>query len=641
MTSLNRRRFLQSASVMLGAATLHPPFSFAQSNVTDGPASASSSRREAVRARIEPFPMKDVRLGPGPMLTMQQRNAVFLLSLPNDRLLHMFRVTAGLPSAAQPLGGWEAPDCELRGHFAGGHMLSACALMYASTGDVRFQDKANALVAELAKCQQASGYLGAYPEAFYTRLRNGQKVWAPFYTYHKILAGHLDVYAHCGNAQALHTAQRMADWADSYVTPIPEAQFQKMLDVEYGGMQESLFSLYAITGEQRYADLARKFSHHDFFDPLANDQDDLAGLHANTHIPQVIGAARGYEVTGDPQFHAISENFWKFLVTQHVYATGGTSDAEFWHKPGTLASHLGPDAQECCCSYNMMKLSRHLLRWSADPQLADQYERMLWNVRHGTQDEAGMLMYYVSLTPGLFRTFGTEFDSFWCCTGTGAEEYSKANDSIYFHSPGALYVSQFIGSTLDWKEKGLRLTQETAFPREEQTRLTFALERPLRTKLMVRIPYWATAGTQIRVNGRKHSADVRPGTYAAIDRKWRDGDTVVVDLPMQLHMAPLPNAPQVQAAMYGPLVLAGVMSDEAVPPQQIYGHTGPHAAKQDRLPLPTVHAAAEAPAAWLRRTSDPGLVFETVGAGAPITLRPLADIYNQRYSVYWQVAPVA
>lgn len=634
MRPLDRRNFLWNAGAMLGAATLRPPFSLAQE--------MTQPQRGSNRAgsRIEPFPMTHVRLGPGPMLTMQQRNAVFLLSLPNDRLLHMFRVSAGLPSAAQPLGGWEAPACELRGHFAGGHILSACALMYASTGDSRFQDKANLLVAEMAKCQRSDGYLSAFPASFFERLRNGQKVWAPFYTYHKIMAGHLDVYTHCGNKLALHTAQRMADWTGAYVTPIPEAHFQQMLNVEYGGMQESLFNLYAITGERRYADLARKFSHSDFFNPLVNKQDDLAGLHANTHIPQVIGAARGYEVTGDPQFHAIAENFWNFLTAQHVYATGGTSDDEFWHKPGTLASHLGPDAQECCCSYNMMKLSRHLLRWSADPQLADQYERMLWNVRLGTQDEAGMLMYYVSLTPGLFRTFGTEFDSFWCCTGTGAEEYSKANDSIYYRSPGALYISQFLGSTLQWPEKGLRLTQETGFPREEQTRLTFALDRPMRTALMVRIPYWAGLGTQIRINGRKHPMTLQPGTYARVDRTWRNGDAVVVDLPMQLHMAPLPNAPQVQAAMYGPLVLAGVISDDTVLPQAMYGHTGPHAARQDRVPLPVVRTKNKESAGWLRRQNSPGLVFETVSA-QPVTLRPLADIYNQRYTVYWQVQPDA
>lgn len=639
---MNRRRFLLNASAVLASTSaLGSHNILAQDAVKDAPVSNRPGGYEVVPDKIQPFPMAAVRLGPGPMLTMQQRNEGFLLSLPNERLLHMFFVTAALPSTAEPLGGWEAPDCELRGHYAGGHILSACALMYASTGDERFRDKGNALVAELAKCQQPDGYLSAYPTTFYDRLKNHQKVWAPFYTYHKILAGHLDMYVHCGNEQALHTAKGMADWASAWVKPIPESDFQKILNVEYGGMQESLFNLYAITGNEEYAQLARQFSHHSFFDPLAADQDDLPGQHANTHIPQVIGAARGYEVTGDKQYHTIATNFWNDVVTQHSYATGGTSNYEFWHARGTLAKNLGPDAQECCCAYNMMKLSRHVLSWTADARIADQYERMLWNVRRGTQDEAGMLMYYVSLEPGLHRTFGTEFDSFWCCTGTGSEEYSKANDSIYYHTPKALYVSQFIGSTLHWKERGLTLTQETSFPDEERTRLSLALDRPLHTTLMIRVPYWATAGVRVRINGKQQRIDAQPGTYAAVHRTWHDGDRVVVDLPMQLHMAALPETPQVQAVMYGPLVLAGIMSEATVPPNELYGPSGPHDVKQDQAPMPTVKASANAPTGWLRRQPGPGIAFETVSLNEPttepITLRPLAQVYNHRYTVYWQV----
>ena len=570
------------------------------------------------------------------MLTMQQRNMGFLLSLPNDRLLHMFRVTAGLPSTAEPLGGWEAADCELRGHFAGGHLLSACALMYASTGDERFRDKGNMLVAELAKCQQPDGYLSAYPTSFYDRLRNHEKVWAPFYTYHKIMAGHLDMYTHCGNGQALHTAERMADWANNWVQPISASNFQTILKVEYGGMQEVLFNLYAVTGNKEYSRLAEQFSHQSFFDPLAANQDDLPGIHANTHIPQVIGAARGYEVEGDKRYRTIAANFWNDVVAEHSYATGGTSNGEYWHARGTLAENLGPDAQECCCAYNMMKLSRHLLSWTADARIADQYERMLWNVRWGTQDEAGMLMYYVSLDPGLHRTFGTEFDSFWCCTGTGSEEYSKANDSIYSHTPNALYVNQFIGSTLNWKEKGLTLTQETDFPYEERTRLAFALKHSLHTTLMIRVPYWAQ-GVQVTINGKPHRIQAEPGTYAAIDRKWHDGDAVTIVLPMHLHTAALPGTPQIQAAMYGPLVLAAVMGEATVPPDRLYGPSGPRDAKQDHLAMPMVKPPADAPTGWLRRLPGPGIAFETVGLEQPLTLRPLAELYNHRYSVYLRV----
>ena len=638
MHPMDRRRFLQHAgTVLAGASALGSHSLFAQDAVTDIPASNRPGGYEVEAGLIEPFPVTAVRLGPGPMLTMQQRNAGFLLSLPNERLLHMFRVTAGLPSTAEPLGGWEAPDCELRGHYAGGHVLSACALMYASTGDEQFRDKGNALVAELARCQAADGYLGAYPASFYDRLRRYVKVWAPFYTYHKIMAGHIDMYTRCGNKQALQTAERMADWSDAWVAPLTDAEFARIKLVEQGGMNEALFNLYALTGNQKYRALAFRFEHEKIFAPLAAGRDELGGNHANTNIPKIIGAARGYEVTGDARYHTIAVNFWNYVVAQHSFATGGTSNGEFWHAPGTLAKNLGPDAQECCCAYNMMKLSRHVLGWSADARVADQYERMLWNTRYGTQDEAGMLMYYVSLDPGLHRTFGTEFNSFWCCTGTGSEEYAKANDSIYFRKPDALYVSQFIGSTLAWPEKGMHVVQETGFPDEEHTLLTLALQKPVHTSVMVRVPYWC-AGFAVRVNGHRQKIDAVPGTYVELHRTWHDGDRVDIDLPMQLHMAALPGTPEVQAPMYGPLVLATVMSETTVPPGELYGSSGPyHDVTADKAPMPVAKAEAAAPTAWLRRTPEPGIVFETVGVAQPRTLRPLAEVYNHRYAVYWQM----
>src|SRR6185312_12709364 len=265
--------------------------------------------REEVPWKVRPFPMKQVRLGNGVCTTAMEANRGYLHSLPPNRLLHTFRVNAGLPSTAEPLGGWEAPDCELRGHFAGGHYLSACALMYSSTKNEALRTKANDLVAELVKCQKANGYLGAYPEDFYDRLKAHQKVWAPFYTYHKIMAGLLDMYIHTGNKEALAASERMASWANDWVSPLTEDEFQRVLRVEYGGMTETLFNLYAVTGNEKYAALARKFGKKSFFDPLAQREDHLAGLHANTHIPQVIGAARGYELTGDDRYYTIANYF--------------------------------------------------------------------------------------------------------------------------------------------------------------------------------------------------------------------------------------------------------------------------------------------------------------------------------------------
>ena len=264
--------------------------------------------RERVSWKIVPFHLTQVRLGNGPCTIAMEADRQYLRSLPPDRLLHTFRINAGHPSTAQPLGGWEAPDCELRGHYAGGHYLSACALMYASTGDEDLKKNAALVVSELAKCQAAmkSGYLSAFPVEFFDRLRERQEVWAPFYTIHKIMAGLLDMYLYCGNEQALETAEKMADWVGGYTGPLSYEHMQRVLGTEFGGMGEVLSNLYAVTGKEYYLRMAQRFDKKAFFDPLADHRDELKGLHVNTHIPQVIAAARYYELTGERRYRDIA-----------------------------------------------------------------------------------------------------------------------------------------------------------------------------------------------------------------------------------------------------------------------------------------------------------------------------------------------
>jgi hypothetical protein len=562
--------------------------------------------------------------------------------LPNDRLLHTFRQTAGLASTAQTLGGWEAPDCELRGHFAGGHYLSACALMVASTADQELLEKANELVDELAKCQQKDGYLGAYPTEFYDRLKAYKPVWAPFYTCHKIMAGLLDMYVYCGNAQALETAGRMADWAAKWVEPLSDEEWARVQLVEHGGMNEVCFNLYAVTGEKKYRDLGFRFEHKKFFEPLAAGDDKLAGHHSNTNIPKVTGAARGYEVSSDPRYRTIAVNFWHMVAEHHAYCTGGTSatvplskdDGEGWHTADNMTNQLVPDAGECCCSYNMMKLTRHLFGWSPNARLMDYYERLLWNVRLGTQEEHGMLMYYVSMQPGYWKTFGTAYDSFWCCTGTGVEEYAKLGDSLYFHDENGIYVNQFAASEVDWPEKGVRLAQHTEFPTEESTALTIHCAKPVRFALRVRKPYWCD-GMAIRVNGRPEKVAAGADGYVELDRMWQSGDRVEVALPMRFHVTPLPGDPTIQAMMYGPLVLAGLMAGEDVTPEMIYGPMGPdHSGHFTDATMPRIDA--DKSGAWVVKAGEP-LQFKTAGQTETMGLKPLYQVRNERYTIYWNV----
>lgn len=602
-----------------------------------------------VQWKAKPFPMPSVRLLPSIWKDTMELNRAWLYSLPNERLAYNFRVTAGIPTTAEPLGGWEAPDCELRGHYVG-HYLSSCALTHASTGDDFIADKANELVSILAECQQKNGYLSAFPTSLFDRLRKHERVWAPFYTYHKIMAGLIDMYQHVGNQQALQMASGMADWAYIYAMSFTADDWQKVLLVEQGGMNEAAFNLYAITSNPKYRELGFRFEHHKIFDPLAADKDILNGNHANTNIPKVIGAARGYELTGDERYRDISENFYRIVTQHHIYCTGGTSNGEFWHAPDGIASQLGPAAEECCCSYNMMKLARHLFGQNPDPKLFDYYERLMVNVRYGTQDRNGMLMYYVPLEPGMYKTFGTEFDSFWCCTGTGSEEYSKLNNSIYFHDDHALYVNLFIPSTLDWKERGLKLRQTTKFPEDDRVTLTVESAPSSPTALKIRVPYWATAGAIYSVNGQQQNVTATPSTYVTLEHNWKAGDVIAIEMPLTLRVNTTPDDKQVQAAMYGPLVLAALLGTEDLTTSKIYGDPGP---RGDGYPMPTVDLRphmhrgpdgkpVEGPApspdeVWFEKAEGSRqypMVFHTKGRSPRHTLVPMNRIMDERYSVY-------
>lgn len=661
---LTRRGFLSSAAVA-GAASLVPGAALALSDKGSKKAPAAgqtvaedtavqnltSAAVAKVQWKAKPFPMPEVRLLPSYWKDMMELNRSFLYSLPNERLAYNFRVTAGLPTDADPLGGWEAPDCELRGHYVG-HYLSACALMHASTGDAFIATKANELVTMLAECQAKDGYLGAYPTTFYDRLRKHERVWAPFYTYHKIMAGLIDMYQHTGNHQALEMAQRMADWADTYARSFSDDDWQHVLLVEHGGMMESAFNLYAITSDVKYRDLGYRFEHHKIFDPLAANEDKLDGNHANTNIPKMIGAARGYELTGDTRYQQISQNFYRIVTEHHAYCTGGTSNGEMWHAADAIATQLGPAAEECCCSYNMMKLARHLYGQNPDPKFFDYYERLLYNVRYGTQDRNGMVMYYVPLQPGMYKTFGTPFDAFWCCTGTGSEEYGKLTNSVYFHDDNSVFVNLFIPSTLDWKERGLKLRLTTKLP--EDGRITLAVESAPSspTALQIRVPYWAAQGATISINGEPQTTPAAPSSYVKLERDWKAGDTVAIDLPLALRIETAPDDKSVQAAMYGPLVLAALLGTEGLTTGMIYGGSGPRGF-DDGYPMPTVDlrgrmhrdangkpvpAAPPAPdTVWVQRAEASyqyPLRFETTGRGPRHTLVPLNQIMDERYSVY-------
>ena len=637
MEKTSRRKFVATAAGV-GAAAILPAATFAlqQQDSIAAVAASKEQSREVVPLEAVPFQMKNVRLGPGAFRAAAEANRAYLKTLPPDRLLHSFRVTAGLPSSAEPLGGWEKPDCELRGHFAGGHYLSACALAFASSGDEELKRNGDLMVSELAKCQGQlrNGYLSAFPEELFDRLRDGEKVWAPFYTVHKIMAGHIDMYVLAGNEQALETAQKMAAWVRSWVDPLSEEEMQRVLLVEYGGMGEVLGNLYGLTGKREYLDLAQRFNKNWFFDPLAAHRDELKGLHVNTHVPQVIAAARLYQLTGNRRYWNIASYFWNEVTSERSYCTGGTSNFEFWRTdPGVLSTQLSPQTTEDCCAYNMMKLTRHLFSLSPQAQYMDYYERTLFNHRMGTIDpETGTTVYYLPLGDGYSKIYAQPFDSFWCCNGTGAEEFAKLTDTIYFHDEDSIFVNLYIASEVNWPEKGISVAQETSFPDEPGTTLRISADEPVNIDLKLRVPYW-TKGGSVKVNGRALPVFASASSYIILRGPWKTGDHVEFELPMHLHAAPMPDDENLQAAMYGPLVLAARFEEE--PRQNWYRD---FTAQQNQPPRPTLQfkGKPDDPSAWLE-PADEKLAFRPAGQNQGLVFVPLSSIIHTRYSVYQDV----
>jgi uncharacterized protein len=617
-----------------------------------------------------PFRLEDVRILDSDLLRMREQTLNYLLALDSDRLLHNFRVNAKLPSTAEPLYNRESPTNGWRGHYVG-HFLSASSQMYASTGDLRIKTKANAMVSELAKCQAQlgdKGYLSAFPESGFDDLEQGRPAAVVWYALHKIMAGLLDVNQSMQNPQALQVLEGMADWTDWRTARLPEDQMQRTLQIEFGGMNEVLANLSAVTGNPRYLVVAQRFDHHAVMDPAAQGRDTLTTLHANTQIPKFIGAAREFELTGDPRYRDAALFFWQQVALHRSYATGGNSANEhFRTPPDMLASELTELSQETCNTYNMLKLTRQLFTWQAEPQYADYYERAFLNHILATPNPAdGSPLYFLGMQPGQWKVHFVPHEGFFCCCGSGLENFSKLGDGFYFHDDQSLWVNLFFASEVNWREKGIVVRQETRFPDEAGTRLLIQTNSPARFTLNVRIPYWADAAS-VTINGKpfQPKQKLAPSSYAKIDRTWKNGDRVDVKLPMRLHLQTVPDDPSLAAIMYGPLVLAGELGTENLDTKRIYSedkilHGGfpaiavPELAGDrnalDKWIHPVTASANKGASDTLSQKTagqklvghkEVALTFRTVGAGRPedVTLSPFYRLFNQRYCVYWRIGP--
>lgn len=576
--------------------------------------------------RAYAFSLKDVRLLDGPFAHACEINAQYLLRLEPDRLLSWFRERAGLQPKDRVYGGWE--KATIAGHSLG-HYLTACSLTYTQIGDERFKERVDYIVDELQICQKAhgDGYVAAFPRGreIFDEVERGDirtkgfdlnGCWVPLYTLHKQLAGLIDAYRLCENKKALEVAIGLADYLDSKIGRLTEPQMQKLLNCEHGGINEAVANLYAVTGEPEYLRLAERIYHKQILDPLAESRDELNGKHANTQVPKLIGLTRLYELTGKENYAAAAKFFWKTVTENHTYVNGGNSAWEYFGPPGKLNDRLG-DTTETCNTYNMLKLTRHLFTWNPDARYADYYERALYNhILAHQHPETGMFVYKGFLDFGATKNYSTPFDSFWCCVGSGMENHAKYGDSIYFHDDDGLFVNLFISSRLDWAEKGVKITQRTNFPKTETTTLSIRTDKPIRMPIRIRRPYWTTKDFQIKVNGKAVKVSGKPGSFAAVNRRWNNHDTIEAKMPMSIRTESMPDNPDRIAFLYGPIVLCAQVHKNAMP-----------------VLVPNTGEVADS----VKRVSDDSLEFRTLGIGRPddVRLIPLYAMHDKSYTVYF------
>jgi uncharacterized protein len=600
-----------------------------------------------------PFSLGDVRLLDSPFKDAMERNAQYLLSIEPDRLLHNTREFAGLAPKGARYGGWESLG--IAGHTLG-HYLTALSQQYAATGDERFRKRIDYIVSEMAVCQAAygDGYIGALPPLELQTMRNFKYgivelmgkfdfkggAWVPWYTEHKVLNGLKDAWVLGGSAQARDVTLKLADWMDSITVGMKPEQVQTMLQVEQGGMMDVLMEIYGLTGNPRYLAASRRFYHKAMMDPLLARRDELTGKHANTQIPKVIGEARTYEVTGDANGRAIAEYFWELVVHNYTYVIGGNSQSEHFFPDSTMSKHLEADTAETCNTYNMLKLTEHLFGWAPKVEYTDFYERALYNDILASQEpKMGMFTYFMSLEPGLFKTYSTPYDSFWCCVGTGMENHTKYGEAIYFHGADNLYVNLFIPSTLDWREKGFKLEQRTDYPKSGHTVLTVMSQPKGRVTLAVRCPAWAAGPVAFDLNGKRLDTPGTPGTYAAISRAWKKGDRLGISIPMAVRTEATPDDPDKVAFLYGPVVLAADLGPAPATGNVPYAKEQFANLKERPASVPTLMRNDEPLEYSIVRMADGSLKFHTDGIGRPndVTLVPFWEISYSRYNVYWDV----
>jgi DUF1680 family protein len=521
-------------------------------------------------AKLESFPLSSVRLLESPFKAAQQTDMKYILSLDANRLLAPYFKEAGLETKAINYPNWE--NTGLDGHI-GGHYLSALSEMYAATANQQIKERLDYMLDGLEKCQQknGNGYIGGVPgsKALWEEIAKGKidagsfslnKKWVPWYNIHKVYAGLVDAYKLTANEKAKKMLIQLSDWCLTLTAKLSDDQIQQMLRSEHGGMNEIFADVAVITGDKKYLVLAQKFSHKEILNPLLENKDALNGIHANTQIPKVIGFMRVAEVSGDKNWANAANFFWKTVVDNRTISIGGNSVREHFNPDIDFSSMLeSREGPETCNSYNMLKLTKHLFLANPSSKYMDYYERTTYNHILSSQHPDGGFVYFTPIRPRHYRVYSEAQHSFWCCVGSGLENHGKYGELIYAHDKQNLYVNLFIPSTLNWKEKGITLTQNTKFPFEEQSSIKLTLKVPQTFAIKFRYPSWVEDGKmKITVNNKEISLTKDLNSYVSIDRKWKTGDVISVVLPMQNKTEQLPDKSDWVSFLHGPIVLAAV-----------------------------------------------------------------------------------
>lgn len=613
---------------------------------------------------------KNVRITDAELLFRASENRKYLLSLDSDKLLLNYRLEAGRPTenyGALPKnihGGWEFPTCQLRGHFLG-HWLSAAALEYDRTGDRELLGKAQNIVDELEKCQIDNGgeWVASIPEKYFTWIAQGKTVWAPHYTIHKTFMGLVDVYRYCHYEKALAVADAFADWFLKYSEAYTREEFDDILDFETGGMLEIWALLLQITGKEKYRTLLKRYYRGRLFDRLLRGEDPLTNMHANTTIPEVIGCARAYEVTGEEKWRSIVELYWKCAVSDRgTYVTGGQTCGEIWTPKHNMRARLSEKNQEHCTVYNMMRLAGFLLSWTKDAKYAEYIEKNLYNGimaqaywknkdSHGQESgnpDSGLVTYFLPMRAGGKKGWASETSDFFCCHGTLVQANAVLNRYMYYQEGEQLYICQYFDSVAEFTVKGNTVTIEqkedtlsgsfhlssTSPARQSISEVTatvpghpdvkmvyFALhmEKEEEIKISFRIPQWVKEDVKITINGEKIEEKGIPGSFFTVQREWKDGDTIGLELTKQVTAVPLEGDESKMAFSYGPLALAGLCSGEKV-----------LVADKEQAAGLLQHSGEREWGSWKNS-------FITVGQKENIRFIPIKDVGYEAYTVYFPV----